>query len=536
MMNVTLYKYYGERNKIDKSNDLTFVMNAVGSFKADVSVLSPTLLLSIPIDPEQELIDGNGDEIDDAIVELANAVDFNYMYIAEFDRYYFITSIVISSNSLRIVSGDVDSLFSFKDQILLNYAMVERNENEFNALLEDSVMPLEPIKTVTETIPTAGTEVNFSFVTDFGDPATAEYQAKRNIVVGLGGHLVDAPNAIPPTDTNLPEVQSARFKGVSTHYYALNPFDAETLLTALRSSDYSSLSTYFNSLIAFPFTLERGDDASSGLVPVTVWKGDGTQVQIEVEGYQVEGPLVNPQSNYKVIADFVLPTPDSFLDLPPYSHYELYIPFYGWWEIPLTNDLVGHRILVYYSINFDDGSGEVYVWDADGYKMLMTAPCQIGVPLAITATNAQEIETQKNASVGNLFLGLTTSVLGIVASALTYNGLGVAAGAMGTVSTIQSFANKNAMMFEKSSSTHNGASGGLYSPLEPRLRVTKTNMVSGLDLGRYAHQFGRPLREVRQLAELTGYTQVTKIHVEGLSATDVEKREIESSLLAGAIL
>ena len=95
-MNLTLYKYLGERNKVDKSNDLVFVMTATGSFKADVNILSPTLILSLPTEGFEYLTDENQNEIDDVVLtdgEAGNVLDFNYMYIAEFRRYYFITSL-----------------------------------------------------------------------------------------------------------------------------------------------------------------------------------------------------------------------------------------------------------------------------------------------------------------------------------------------------------------------------------------------------------------------------------------------------------
>ena len=102
-MNVTLYKYLAERNKVDKSGDLVFVASCTGAFKADVNILSPALLLSLPPQGALALTDENGDLIADiCLVDGVHdeVLDFNYMYIAEFRRYYYVNSIVVSSQSL----------------------------------------------------------------------------------------------------------------------------------------------------------------------------------------------------------------------------------------------------------------------------------------------------------------------------------------------------------------------------------------------------------------------------------------------------
>lgn len=52
------------------------------------------------------------------IIEAENLSLFNYMYIPQFGRYYYITDIVSIRNNLWSVFGKVDVLMSFKDGIL----------------------------------------------------------------------------------------------------------------------------------------------------------------------------------------------------------------------------------------------------------------------------------------------------------------------------------------------------------------------------------------------------------------------------------
>ena len=61
----------------------------------------------------------------------------NYLYIPQFNRYYFITDVVnVSANKWQI-QARVDVLTSFKSAIRENTAIIERQENEYNLYLDD---------------------------------------------------------------------------------------------------------------------------------------------------------------------------------------------------------------------------------------------------------------------------------------------------------------------------------------------------------------------------------------------------------------
>jgi len=59
------------------------------------------------------------------------------MYIAEFERYYFIDDIVSVNNNKWEVSGHVDVLETYKTGILANSAVIRRQTNIFNTYLND---------------------------------------------------------------------------------------------------------------------------------------------------------------------------------------------------------------------------------------------------------------------------------------------------------------------------------------------------------------------------------------------------------------
>ena len=111
---VDLYKNASPVEKIGK--DLTDQQSITDVLlKRDTSILRPVLLVN----------DARG------------VTDFNYMYISEFDRYYFIDDIRSTHNNIWEISGHVDVLETYKDQILSNQAVIRRQTNKFNTYLND---------------------------------------------------------------------------------------------------------------------------------------------------------------------------------------------------------------------------------------------------------------------------------------------------------------------------------------------------------------------------------------------------------------
>lgn len=85
--------------------------------KAGTSVLKPVLLLASPA---------------------ANPLyGYNYMYIQEFGRYYFIDDIKSVRNNMWEISAHVDVLETYRTQILANSAVIKRQQNLYNLYLDD---------------------------------------------------------------------------------------------------------------------------------------------------------------------------------------------------------------------------------------------------------------------------------------------------------------------------------------------------------------------------------------------------------------
>ena len=113
-MQINLFTYPKEKNRINKSEYLTnrFVMD--GYLKNDTSIIEPIIL-----------------------IEKTNPAlyDYNYLYIPEFKRYYFITNIKQVRHNLWEISAKVDPLYSFMTEILANKCIIQKAENSPDANL-----------------------------------------------------------------------------------------------------------------------------------------------------------------------------------------------------------------------------------------------------------------------------------------------------------------------------------------------------------------------------------------------------------------
>lgn len=92
-MEIVLYQNSSERQAVNKtiSNGITLT----GSLRNETSVINPQIL-----------------------VEITNPSQYNYAYIPEFGRYYFINNMVSYRTNLWRIDMAVDVLMSFKTQIL----------------------------------------------------------------------------------------------------------------------------------------------------------------------------------------------------------------------------------------------------------------------------------------------------------------------------------------------------------------------------------------------------------------------------------
>lgn len=126
-MQINLYTYNGERNRINKGD---YISN---NFVLEGDIKKATSVKNIVIE-----------------IEKTNPViyNYNYMYIDEFKRWYFIDDIVNIHNKIWEIHASVDVLYTYRQDILKSRAIVDKIENESaaNLYLDDGSFVMDSRK------------------------------------------------------------------------------------------------------------------------------------------------------------------------------------------------------------------------------------------------------------------------------------------------------------------------------------------------------------------------------------------------------
>ena len=110
-MTITFYKTVSNENQIQKV--LTDSKTYTGTFKTDLDILNPKIIIS----DSDYLILG-----------------YNYCYITELKRYYFVKNITILSNNRFLIDCKIDVLKTYSTELQNCIGRIIECENNFNTL------------------------------------------------------------------------------------------------------------------------------------------------------------------------------------------------------------------------------------------------------------------------------------------------------------------------------------------------------------------------------------------------------------------
>lgn len=129
-MEIVLYVNGSERQAINKN--LQSALNLTGALRGESSVINPSFL-----------------------IEVSNPSQYNYCFIPDFNRYYFISNITSVRTDIWRIDCSVDVLMSFRTQILnldvvVNHASI--GDRDSPTYVDDSNIWRTTVKTKTDVI------------------------------------------------------------------------------------------------------------------------------------------------------------------------------------------------------------------------------------------------------------------------------------------------------------------------------------------------------------------------------------------------
>lgn len=256
----------------------------------------------------------------------------------------------------------------------------------------------------------------------------------------------------------------------------------------------------------------------------------------------VDGPVKTPVICNIAATDLKMPTiPNQFMqfdcgtieipreyhdfrDYEPYTRLSLFLPFVGDVNISTNDCITPHKIHVIYNIDFLSGvaCAEVLV-DEDVRYAYQAAMC---AAIPVTSGDASRLLASLiGAAVGAVGGGVMGGIVGGTAgSRLAARSLisGVSEAALAPINGIQT---------QRTGSI--SANTGLLGEMKPYVLVTRPISVVS---DQYKSLLGQPYQLDGTLGSQTGFVKVREVHLDGITATESEKQEIERLLKEGVIL
>lgn len=419
--------------------------------------------------------------------------NWNYAYISDFYRYYYIQDWVWD-DGLWWAYMEVDALGSFKAGIGASSCYVLRSASEYNKLLSDSFYPSNCIKLTTSTQLTNIWSAN-SFM--FG-----------MYIVGVVGKGSSAG---------------------AVNYYLLSPSGMNTLRNFLMS-DATYLGTleitnelakalfnpfqYIVSAMWFPLSSSDFPTGTSGTINFGWWTTDVSATKM-ISFHKTKSTSFTVSASPYVVA-----TGKAYLASSPYSHYYVYYPPFG--EMELDPQILSATILggenstfqsatVNVDVKIDFITGQAHLrLSVDGTPIAyresqIGVPCQLG---QITADIGKGVTTVlKEQQTG--FLSALNDPFGMVSKNLAalYDGLEAA--------------------MPRALITGNQG-GESVASLDPYLTVTFNRPVDD-----NIQEYGRPLCKTKVISSLSGYIKTMKSDVTLAGATDFEQEQVRMIMDGG---
>ena len=197
-----------------------------------------------------------------------------------------------------------------------------------------------------------------------------------------------------------------------------------------------------------------------------------------------------------------------FLDYNPYTKAQIYIPFCGYYNLDI-DEIAGQTINLTYNIDLTTGDCTAIISINGNTKYQFTGNMLLKVPVSGSSVNAIGQAGGLVAAIGGLITGNVAAV-----------GAGLAAGISSSKQDIQR------------GGSLTGNTGFLASKV-PTLFIKRPrqNYPAG-----YNKFVGYTSNITARLGDLSGYTKVREIHLEGIPATTDELQEIEDKLKVGVLI
>ena len=562
-MNIKFYSNTADPRVVDKTSHLSLVMDANGYMREECSVVNPVIMLETQGNVQP--VEANGDEVlanDDYIVydyQITDSLpEFNYAYIPEFKRYYFVTELTAVRSGLWRVYLRCDVLMSFKDVVYDNkYYFCERcdpNVASSSKVLDDPLISWSEKEEVTYVDLEAGSQ-NYKNVTFDASTDNVEQEkvtayvlvnnAKRNNVFPWKDASNNYSYGETPWETGFnPPVVAGRLPHIDATSIQVNALNVPYVMTIKQVAMFQrganiddAVVSNVASIIIWPFEISS---AFRSALYYDFYVGDASFVIPPNVTTMACHVLRNGTTfPYLVLCEFDAPEVDDYTKLPNHCAYDVYLPFYGWTPLDVMA-YGGDHFIIFYALSIVDGAGSVNLYDTTKGQMVFTAPVQVGRKMILTTTNYRENNIQTQNIALNGVLGAIGGTLGVIGGIVMGNPVLAVGGAVTGVGAIAKSAIQAQSVIERGSISFGSEATNFFSPLKAWLRKkAKTPSIAPntFEYSFFVGRFGKPLKEAVYLSgSQHGFAMLSGGYYSSPNATSEELKEFRALLESGVFL
>ena len=539
-MRIKLYQCLCENNRMNKE---TFLQNEItidGNARNQINKYTPQIVIEDK-EIERYLVDENNNDVvinDDIDVGFTIVGQvFNYMYIEDWERYYFIEPITFTNNKMYVIDGTLDTLMSFKNKEWRNNPLYITRRTKGNKFIYDNMIQYKYKKKITtnngETISTAEavTKGYETFGLAYGDYSI--YQDFYCVVVAVSNPVTLETYEIggqlfKPSPRENGTGVSGRLKNASanssfsfrhTTYYVITPRMLIHLCAHINV--HSSIMSSILSITILPYAVMTENSYEGGTMDFF----PSAPIDFTTFGFSNSSVKYAKYGNNDrfIFRTIEIPEAQRFNDFEPHTTANLYIPFADTIQLNLQS-VRGGKLRLYYYVDFNTSNSFYELYNVTRDIVEHSGVCQLGYKFNITTSNAEELRNISENNTTSFLFGAISSSL----SLLSGNPMGVIGASRGLINNMSQFITRENSMIPKQQAQATAGNTGAFMPLVPYI-VWNIDEPTFTSFENFEKNIGLPFNDYEFIYNITdGEHIIVGDTSDIIMSSDVTSQELET--------
>ena len=444
----------------------------------------------------------------------SNPIDYNYCYVSDFHRYYFVRDIT-SDNNFWYITCEVDPMASHKSEVLSGSHYVLRSASSYDEYIVDNVYPTK----VEETGEFATGSVDGTSATD-----PFSFSNGHSYVWCITGDVITDSLVNQQIGSNvyywMDDRECYTFINYLLDVQQYSGIDPTTEYSAAMQKALMNPMQYINSVILLPFSkndaLATNNDVKFGYYTITITGTPTPTVKRLTQGTMMKTQVLeitlpkHPQASSR----------GKFMNGSPYTSYELYLGAFGNIPIDPASLIDETTLLVTCQTECCTGMTRILVRGKTSNSMIYTGCAQVGVPVTVSQLTRDMLgEVQNN-------LNQEFATAGALAN-IVMGGMGAVGGTFNSIKSIGAMA-FDAVRMKYPTASGGGSNGSFLSLHSTAYLNAKFYTV----VNQNNTEIGRPLYQTKTLSSLSGFCLCSGAEAT-IKGTAAEAEQINNYLNSG---